>query len=73
MNNKLLALNIVIAVVDTIIAALAILALAFAAVHFDKWGISLLCIVPLLFFYSHSLIIEADIDSAEESGDKNDG
>lgn len=73
MNNKLLALNIVIAVVDTLIAALAIVTLAYAAVHFGKWGIALLCIVPLLFFYSHSLIIEADIDSAEEGGDKENG
>lgn len=71
MNNKLLALNIVIAVVDTLIAALAIVTLAFAAVHFDKWGIALLCIVPLLFFYSHSLIIEADIEAAEEGSDNN--
>lgn len=73
MSNKLLALNITYAVVDTIIAALAILAFAFGSWHFGRWWILLFTIIPLALFNSHSAIVDADIAAAQKGGEVDAG
>lgn len=69
MSNKLLALNITYAVVDAIIAALAICGFIFGAWHFGRWWIILFTIIPLALFNSHSAIVDADIEAAQKGGE----
>lgn len=69
MSNKLLALNITYAVVDTIIAALAICGFIFGAWHFGRWWIILFTIIPITLFNSHSVIVDADIDASQKGGE----
>ena len=69
MTGKLLALNITYAVVDTIIAALAICAFGWGAWFFGRWWIMLFTILPLMMFNTHSAIVEADIEAAKEGGE----
>lgn len=69
MTGKLLALNITYAVVDTIIAALAICAFGWGAWFFGRWWIMLFTILPLMLFNTHSAIVEADIEAAKEGGE----
>ena len=69
MNNRLLVLNIVYAIVDTIIAALAICAFGWGAWFFGKWWMLCFSIIPLVLFNSHSAIVEADIEAAKEGSD----
>lgn len=69
MSKKLLALNIVYAIMDTIIAALAICGFGWGAWYFGKWWILLFTFVPLALFSTHSAIIEADIAEAKKGGD----
>ncbi len=64
MSNKLLALNITYAIVDTIIAALGICTFGWGAWFFGKWWILCLCIIPLALFNAHSAIVDADIAAA---------
>ncbi len=71
MDSKLLALNIIYAITDTIIAALAIIGFEWGASHFGKWWILCFCIIPLLLFNSHSAIINADIEAAQKGGESN--
>jgi len=73
MSNKLLALNITYAVVDTIIAALAICGFIFGAWHFGRWWIILFTIIPLALFNSHSAIVDADIEAAKKGGEADAG
>ena len=70
MTSKLLALNITYAIVDTIIAALAICAFGWGSWHFGRWWILLFTIIPLALYSGHSVVVEADMRAAEEgSGD----
>ena len=71
MTNKLLALNITYAIVDTIIAALAICAFGWGSWHFERWWMLLFTIVPLGLFNSHSVIVESGIAAAEKESDSN--
>lgn len=71
MTNKLLALNITYAIVDTIIAALAICAFGWGSWHFERWWMLLFTIIPLGLFNSHSVIVESGIDAAEKGSDSN--
>ena len=71
MTGKLLALNITYAVVDTIIAALAICGFGLGSWFFGKWWMLCFCIIPLVLFNSHSVIVEADIEAAKEGSDSN--
>lgn len=71
MTGKLLALNIVFAVTDTIIAALSILAFVWCSWRFDKWWIILFAIVPTVLFNSHTAIINADIEAAQKEDENN--
>lgn len=70
MTGKLLALNIVFAITDTIIAALSILAFVWCSWRFGKWWIILFAVVPMVLFNSHTAIINADIEAAQK-GDEN--
>lgn len=69
MSNRLLAINIVLAIVDTIIAALAICAFGWGSWFFGKWWMLCFCIIPLALFNSHSIIINADIEAAKKGGE----
>ncbi len=71
MSNRLLALNITYAIIDTIIAALSICAFGWGAYFFDKWWMLCFCIIPLVFFNTHSAIVDADIEAAQK-GSEND-
>lgn len=71
MTSKLLALNITYAIVDTIIAALAICAFGWGSWFFGKWWMLCFCIIPLVLFNSHSVIVDADIEAAKEGSDNN--
>jgi hypothetical protein len=71
MSNRLLAINIVFAVVDTIIAALAICAFGWGSWFFGKWWMLCFSIIPLVLFNSHSAIVEADIEAAQKGSDSN--
>lgn len=64
MDNKLFALNTILAIVDTLIAALAILAFAWGSRYFERWWILLFTIVPLGLFNAHSLVL--DVPQQEE-------
>lgn len=65
MDNNISKLNIVLAVADTVVASLAIAAFGAAAYVFCKWWILLFALLPITLFYSHSIIIDADIQEAE--------
>ena len=71
MDNKLLTINIIYAITDTIIAALAIVAFAWGAWFFGKWWMLCFCIIPLGLFNSHSAIVNADIEAAQKGGENN--
>ena len=70
MTGKLLALNIVFAIADTIIAALSILAFVWCSWRCDKWWIILFAVVPMALFNAHTVIINEDIEEARK-GDEN--
>lgn len=71
MSSKLLAINIVFAIVDTIIAALAICGFGWGSWFFGRWWILLFTIIPLALFNGHPIIVNADIDAAREGSDNN--
>lgn len=71
MSNKLLALNITYAIVDTLIAALSIIGYGWGAWFFGRWWIMLFTILPLMLFNTHSAIVEADIEAAQKGSDNN--
>lgn len=73
MTSKLLALNITYAIVDTIIASLAICAFGWGSWHFGRWWIILFTIIPLALFNSHSAIVDADIEAAQKGGEADAG
>ena len=69
MSNKLFVINIVFAVVDTLIAALAIVTFACGSVHFNRWWILCFMLLPLILFNRHTVIVNADIEG--QKGDEN--
>ena len=71
MNNKLFVINIIWAVFDTFISALAVIASAYASLHFEKWWILFFMLVPLMLFNRHTLIINEDIEVAQKGDDSN--
>lgn len=70
MDKKLFVLNIVFAITDTLMCLAVVAVFGFMAWKFGKWWISLFNLVPLALFQSHTLIINADINAAEEGGEK---
>jgi hypothetical protein len=73
MTSKLLTLNITYAIVDTIIAALAICAFGWGAWFFGRWWIILFTIIPLVLFNTHSAIVDADIEATQKGGEDDAG
>ena len=73
MSNKLLALNITYAIVDTLIAALSILGFSWGAWFFGKWWMMLFNIIPLALFNAHSAIVDSDVEAAQKGGDNDAG
>ena len=71
MSKQLEIINIVYAIIDTLVCLVAIVSFAWAALYFGKWWIVLFSFIPLLLFSSHTLIVDADIE-AEQKGDDND-
>lgn len=71
MNDKMLKLNRILAISDTIVSVIAILTLGACAWYFNKWWIVLFSIIPLLLFYSHPLVLDADYEPIEKGGDEN--
>lgn len=66
MSKSLLAINILWALIDTIITALAICAFVWGARYFERWWLLLFAIIPLALFNQHSLVIDADLQAAKE-------
>lgn len=66
MNNKIFWLNIIIAVVDTIIAALAIVAFTAMANIMGKWWIVLFSLIPLMLFNHHTIVLLTNDRKGEE-------
>lgn len=69
MDKKIFALDVIITIADTLIAALAILAFAWGSRYFDKWWMLLFTIIPLAMFNSHALVLDAPQE--EENADEN--
>lgn len=65
MGGRLFSLNVIITIADTLIAALAILAFAWGSMHFERWWILLLNIIPLALFNSHTLILNSITEEGE--------
>ena len=70
MNDKMFKLNRILAISDTIVSVIAILTLGACAWYFNKWGIVLFSIIPLLLFYSHTIVLDADYEQVEGGGDE---
>ena len=66
METKLFALNVIYAITDTLISALAICAFGWGAWNFGKWWILLFTLVPIMLFNTHTLIINDDIEAQKE-------
>lgn len=64
MDKRMFALNTILAIVDTVVAALAIIAFAWGSWNFDKWWMMLFTILPLILFNSHTVILN-DIEEGE--------
>lgn len=71
MNDKMFKLNRILAISDTIVSVIAILTLGACAWYFNKWWIVLFSIIPLMLFYSHPMVMDADYEPAEGGGDEN--
>ena len=70
MSKQLETLNIIYAIVDTLVCLVAIVGFAWAALYFGKWWIVLFSFVPLLLFSSHTLIVDSDLEP-DKDGDEN--
>lgn len=68
MDKKLWVLNIVYAVIDTLIAAMGLVAFAFGAYYFNRWWILLFDIIPLALFNTHTLVVNTDLET--QKGDE---
>lgn len=65
MSKSLTAINIIFAVTDTLISALAIVCFGWGAWFFNRWWLLVFAIIPLALFHQHSLVIDADLDAAK--------
>lgn len=68
MDTKMFALNITLAIVDTVVAALAIIAFGWGSWYFGKWWILLLTIIPLALFNTHTLVLDAVEEGESDEG-----
>ena len=65
MDKKIFALDVLITIADTLIAALAIVAFAWGSRYFGKWWMLLFTIIPLALFNSHTLILDVPQEEGE--------
>ena len=65
MSKSLTAINIIFAVTDTLISALAIVCFGWGAWFFNHWWVLAFTIIPLALFHQHSLVIDADLEAAK--------
>lgn len=65
MNKHLAILNIAYSVIDLFVCLAACACFFFTARYFGRWWIMLFCLIPLLAFNSHSLVIDEDIRQAK--------
>lgn len=72
MDKKAFCLNIIIAIVDTIIAALSIVAFFAMAYSTQKWWIMLFALIPLMLFNNHAVVLLTN-DKKEEDDDAGRG
>lgn len=72
MDKKIAIINIIYAITDTLVCGAAVAVFAFCAYHFDRWWIVLFSILPLLFYNNRSIILNADMGTAQpgEKGDQ---
>ena len=68
MDKRIFALDVLITIADTLIAALAIVAFAWGSRYFERWWMLLFNIIPLALFNSHTLIL--DVPQEEENADE---
>lgn len=69
MDKKIFALDVLITIADTLIAALAILAFAWGSRYFDKWWMLLFTIIPLALFNAHTLVLDTTDGKGEDAND----
>ena len=69
MSKELQTLNIIWAVIDTLICGLSIAAFGWGAYHFDRWWLLPFVLIPLALFNQHSLIVDADMEAAKRNQD----
>ena len=65
MDKRIFALDVLITIADTLIAALAIVAFAWGSRYFYKWWMLLFNILPLALFNAHTLILDAPQEEGE--------
>lgn len=70
MDKRLATINIVFAIVDTLISGMAIAAFGWGAYHFNRWWILLFMMLPLFLFNTHTLVVDADLGGDEKDGGK---
>lgn len=70
MDKRLAVLNVVFAVTDTLVCLSSLVVFAYAAVTFSMWWVTLFSLVPVLLYYSHTMIIndELPLEGSEEDG-----
>lgn len=67
MTKRLLIINVVYAVVDTLLFAIGICGFTMCALYFGKWWLVLFNLLPLSLFSRHSLIIDNDLELAAQA------
>ena len=70
MDKKLLIINVMLTLTDTIICALALGALFFASLRFGYWWINLFSFVPLALYFQRGIILEVQQEE-QQNGDDN--
>ena len=67
MSKHFFVINIVIAIVDTIICGIAVVGFCIGAIYFEKWWILLFNALPLFLFMGHTIVCDADVEGGEEN------
>ena len=67
MDRRVFVLNVLYAVTDTIICAIANASMFLLAMRFEHWWINLFSLIPLALYFQHDVIFEVEPD--EQEGD----
>lgn len=68
MSKHFFVINIVLAIVDTIVCGIVVAGFCIGAIYFEKWWLLLFNIIPLFVFMGHTLVCDADIKDGESDG-----